>query len=45
MQKGAEVKKMKILTHEEFKKKQPIESIVVNNTIETNELNKKAEEV
>ena len=44
MWKGAEVKKTKRSTHEEIKK-QLIESIVINDTIETNELNKKAEEV
>ena len=44
MWKGAEVKKTKRLTYEEVKK-QLIESMVVNNVVETNELNKKAEEV
>ena len=44
MWKGAEVKKKKRLTHEEVKK-QLIESMVVNDFIETDELNKKAKEV
>ena len=44
MWKGAEVKKTKKLTHDEINKKL-IESVVINNTIETNKLNKKAEEV
>ena len=44
MWKGSENKKTKILTHEEIKK-QLIESIVINGVIETDELNKKAEEV
>ena len=44
MRKGAEVKKTKRLIHEEIKK-QLLESIVINDTIETDELNKKAEEV
>ena len=44
MWKGAEVNKTKRLTHEEIKK-QLIESLVMNGIIETDELNKKAEEV
>ena len=44
MWKGGEIKKTKRLTYEEVKK-QLIESMVVNNVVETNELNKKAEEV
>ena len=44
MWKGAEVKKTKKLTHDEINKKL-IESVVINNTIETDKLNKKAEEV
>ena len=44
MWKGSENKKTKRLTHEEIKK-QLIESIVINDIIETDELNKKAEEV
>ena len=44
MWKGAEVKKTKKLTHDGIKK-QLIESLVMNNTTETDELNKKAEEV
>ena len=44
MWKGAEVKKTKILTHEEVKK-QLIELMVVNEIVETGELNKQAEEV
>ena len=44
MWKGAKVKKTKRLTHEEIKK-QLIESIVMNNTIKTDKLNKEAEEV
>ena len=44
MWKGAEVKKTKILTHEEVKK-QLIELMVVNEIVETDELNKQAEEV
>ena len=44
MWKGSENKKTKRLTHEEIKK-QLIESIVINGIIETDELNKKAEEV
>ena len=43
MWKGSENKKTKRLTHEEIKK-QLIESIVINGIIETDELNKKAEE-
>ena len=42
--KGAEVKKTKKLTHDEIKKKL-IESLIMKDTIETDELNKKAEEV
>ena len=38
------VKKTKILTHEEIKK-QLIESIFINEVVETDELNKQAEEV
>ena len=44
MWKGVEVKKTKRLTHEE-QKKQLIESSVINEVVETNELNKQAEEV
>ena len=44
MWKGSDVKKTKRLTHEEIKK-QLTESIVNNNIIETDDLNKKAEEV
>ena len=44
MWKGADVRKTKGLTHEEVKK-QLIESIVMNDVVETHELNKKAEEV
>ena len=44
MWKGVEVKKTKRLTHEELKK-QLIKSIVINEVVETNELNKQAEEV
>ena len=44
MWKGSENKKTKRLTHEEIKK-HLIESIVINGIIETDELNKKAEEV
>ena len=44
MWKGVEVKKTKRLTHEEIKK-QLIESIVINQVVETDELNKQAEEV
>ena len=44
MWKGAEVKKTKILTHEEVKK-QLTELMVVNEIVETDELNKQAEEV
>ena len=44
MWKGADSKKTKRLTHEEVKK-QLIESIIINEAVETDELNKKAEEV
>ena len=44
MWKGSDAKKTKRLTHEEIKK-QLIESIVINDVVETDELNKKAEEV
>ena len=44
MWKGGEVKKTKRLTHEEVKK-QLIESMVVNEVVETDELNKQVEEV
>ena len=44
MWKGGEVKKTKRLTHEEVKK-QLIESMVVNDFVETDELNKEVEEV
>ena len=44
MWKGAEVKKTKKLTHGKIKKKL-IESLVINDTTKTKELNKKAEEV
>ena len=44
MSKGADSKKSKRLTHEEVKK-QLIKSIVINEVVETYELNKKAEEV
>ena len=42
MWKGVQAKKTKRLTHEE-KKRQLIDSIIINDTIEINELNKKAE--
>ena len=42
MWKGVEVKKMKKLTHEEAKK-QLIESIVINEVVETDDLNKQAD--
>ena len=42
MWKGTEAKKIKRLTHEEVKK-QSIESIVINDVMETDKLNKKAE--
>ena len=42
--KGAEVKKTKKLTHDEIKK-QFIESIVIDEVVETDKLNKQAEEV
>ena len=44
MWKGGEVKKTKRLTHEEVKK-QLIEPMVVNEVVETDELNKQVEEV
>ena len=44
MWKGSVNKKIKILTHEEIKK-QLMESIVINNIAQTDDLNKKAEEV
>ena len=44
MWKGVDSKKTKILTHEEVKK-QLIESMAMNDFMETDELNKKAEEV
>ena len=44
MWKGADSKKTKRLTHEEIKK-HLIESIVINEVVETDELNKQAEEV
>ena len=44
MWKGAEVKKTKRLTHDEIRRKL-IESLVMNDTIETNDFNKKVEEV
>ena len=44
MWKGADSKKTKRLTHEEIKK-QLIESIVINEVVETDELNKQVEEV
>ena len=44
MWKGSDVKKTKRLTHEEIKK-QLIELIIINDVIETGELNKQAEEV
>ena len=44
MWKGAGVKKTKTLTHDEIKK-QLIESMVVNDLIESDKLNKQAEEV
>ena len=44
MWKGAEVKKTTRLTHSEIRK-QLIESMVVNEVIESNELSKQAEEV
>ena len=42
MWKGVELKKMKRLTHEEVKK-QLIESFVINEVVETDELNKQAD--
>ena len=44
MWKGAEVKKTKRLTHDKIKK-QLIELMVVNEVVESDELNKQAEEV
>ena len=44
MWKGTGVKKTKRLTHDEIKK-QFIESMVVNDVIESDELNKQADEV
>ena len=44
MWKGTGVKKTKRLTHDEIKK-QLIESMVVNDVIESDELNKQADEV
>ena len=44
MWKGAEVKKMRKLTHDEIKK-QLIESMVVNEVAESDKLNKQTEEV
>ena len=44
MWKSAEVKKTKRLTHDEIKK-QLVESMVVNDVIESDELNKQVEEV
>ena len=44
MWKGAEAKKTRKLTHDEIRRKL-IESLVMNDTIETNESNKKVEEV
>ena len=44
MWKGSDVKKAKRLTHEEIKE-ELIESTVINDVIETGELNKQAEEV
>ena len=44
MWKGAEAKKTKQLTHDEIRRKL-IESLVMNDTIETDELNKRTEEV
>ena len=44
MWKGFDFKRTKRLTHEEIKK-QLIESIVINEVVETDKLNKKAEEV
>ena len=44
MWEGAEVKKMTRLTHDKIRK-QVIKSMVVNEVIESDELNKQAEEV
>ena len=44
MWKGADSKKTKRLTHEEIKK-HLIESIVINEVVETDELNKRGEEL
>ena len=44
MWKGTEVKKKGKLTHDEIKRKL-IESLVINDAIETNNFNKKVEEV
>ena len=44
MWKGAEVKKTKKLTHNEIRRKL-IESLVINDTIDTDEFDKKVEEV
>ena len=44
MWKGADSEKTKRLTHEEIKK-QLIESIVINEVVETDELNKRGEEL
>ena len=44
MWKGTEVKKTKRLTHDEIRRKL-IESHVMNDTIETDDFNKKVEEV
>ena len=44
MCKGAEVKKTRKLTHDEIKK-QLIESMLVNEMVESDKLNKQAEEV
>ena len=41
---GADSKKTKRLTHEEIKK-QLIESIIINEVVETDELNKRGEEL
>ena len=44
MWKGAEVKKTKKLTHNEIRRKL-IDSLVINDTIDTDEFDKKVEEV
>ena len=44
MWKGAEAKKTRKLTHDEIRRKL-IESLVMNDTIETDDFNKKVEEV